>query len=373
MASGQTFTNWAGDTSYLASVVSATNTGIMPANAVTVTASYVTVTNSSPQTYSLTVNGGTGSGNYAAGTTVAIAAAAVSGQAFTNWTGDTSYLASVVSATTTVTMPSNGVTVTANYVANSLSQTTPSAVTNGLVAQWTLAGDITDHVGANNAVAFGSPGYVAGPTGAANLALSLDGSSQYLLSTALGDFGAGCASGFTLTAWVQSSYTSGCEAIFGSQSQSGMAISLYLNYGCGVGAGRIEGFVRDGANSIHACDVASDTGVVDGNWHFIVWVDNPAANSGTIYIDGVALNTSAPFSAAPATADLPNPMGLGCRSGINDGFFNGALADCRIYNRTLSATEVGTLFANGAAGAAGADSSVPAPPSNLEAGPPRTN
>src|ERR1039457_6873100 len=200
-------------------------------------------------------------------------------------------------------------------------------------------------------MAYGSPAYVPGPIGAANSAISLDGASQYVLTTTLGDFGANCASGFTLTAWVQSSYTSGYEAVFGSQGASGMAVSLYLNFAGGVGAGMIEGLVRDSRNSVHTCDVPSNSGITDGNWHFIAWVDNPAANSGTIYVDGVALNTVMPSSAAGSTTDLPTPLGLGIRAGINDGLFNGALAGCRIYSRTLSAGEISTLYANGAAGA----------------------
>ena len=58
-------------------------------------------------TYALTVNSGTGSGSYAAGTTVnLVAASAPSGQEFDRWTGDVGTVANVNAATTTLTMPS---------------------------------------------------------------------------------------------------------------------------------------------------------------------------------------------------------------------------------------------------------------------------
>lgn len=324
----------------------------------------------SPTTYSLTVNGGTGGGNYPAGTAVTITANPVSGQTFASWTGDASFLAGVGSATTTVTMPASAVTVTANFVANSSSPTnstsSSSGVSSGLIAQWALAGNVNDQVGGNNGTASGLPAYVTGPSGGSGSAIGLNGTSQYVVTTTLGNFGASCGSGFTLTAWVQTTNTAD-EAIFGSDGGNGMCVRLILNGAGSTGAGGIEGVVRDSANSIHACDVYSNSGVTDGNWHFVVWVDNPAVNSGTIYVDGVALNTSALFSAAPATANLPYPMGLGFRSGQSDSFFNGALADCRVYNRTLSAAEVNTLYSNGAV----ASTSVVLPPSNLQAGPPQ--
>ena len=70
-------------------------------------------------TYALTVNSGTGSGSYPAGTTVnLVAASAPSGQEFDRWTGDVGTVANVNVATTTMTMPAVDATVTATYAAN---------------------------------------------------------------------------------------------------------------------------------------------------------------------------------------------------------------------------------------------------------------
>src|SRR5262249_47693326 len=66
--------------------------------------------------YALTVNNGTGSGSYAAGTVVTITAnAPASGMVFDQWTGAT--VAAPGSSTTTLTMPAANTTVTATYKA----------------------------------------------------------------------------------------------------------------------------------------------------------------------------------------------------------------------------------------------------------------
>lgn len=68
-------------------------------------------------TYALTVNSGTGTGSYAAGTVVSIAAnAAPSGQVFNSWTGGVaSSFGNVNAASTTYTMPAAATTISATY------------------------------------------------------------------------------------------------------------------------------------------------------------------------------------------------------------------------------------------------------------------
>ncbi|MDD3005989.1 MAG: right-handed parallel beta-helix repeat-containing protein [Candidatus Pacebacteria bacterium] len=106
---GKVFVGWIGSTSYLSSTTAATATVIMPAKAITLTATYKTA-------YYLTIYNGSGSGWYAAGTKVTIAANAPAvRQVFYRWTGSTSYVARITSATTTVTMPSKSISLTATY------------------------------------------------------------------------------------------------------------------------------------------------------------------------------------------------------------------------------------------------------------------
>ena len=85
-----------------------------------------------PTTYALTVVSGTGSGNYAAGASVAITAnSAPAGQVFDKWTATAGILANADSTSTTFTMPANAATVTATYKAIPVSTYTLTLNPNG--------------------------------------------------------------------------------------------------------------------------------------------------------------------------------------------------------------------------------------------------
>lgn len=124
--SGQTFTNWTTTTAgvTLANANSNSTTFVMPSSNVTVTANYSGGnqggnTDDGTKKYKVTVNYGSGSGEYAAGATVNIAANAPesSNRVFSRWTTSNSGLgfANANSVSTSFVMPATDVTVTANY------------------------------------------------------------------------------------------------------------------------------------------------------------------------------------------------------------------------------------------------------------------
>jgi hypothetical protein len=109
--SNYTWNQWTGDTAYVANVNSASTTVTMPASNITVTATYT----EDPK-YTLTVNSGTGDGDYYEDEQAGITAdAPPANYHFLVWTGDTAYVANVNSASTTVTMPAQNIAVTATY------------------------------------------------------------------------------------------------------------------------------------------------------------------------------------------------------------------------------------------------------------------
>jgi hypothetical protein len=78
--------------------------------------STVTINVTAAPKYALTVTNGTGTGSYEANKVVPIVAnAAASGNEFDKWTGATSNIANVNSASTTVIMPTSAITITATY------------------------------------------------------------------------------------------------------------------------------------------------------------------------------------------------------------------------------------------------------------------
>jgi len=114
-APGKVFDKWTTtDGVAFANANSATTTFVMPAKAVTVTATYK---DAPVTTYAVTVNSGTGGGDFAEGATVSITAnAPATGKVFDKWTtSDGVVFANANSATTTFVMPAKAVTVTATY------------------------------------------------------------------------------------------------------------------------------------------------------------------------------------------------------------------------------------------------------------------
>jgi hypothetical protein len=85
-----------------------------------------------PQSYTLTVNSGSGSGQYTNEAQVAISASNLFAKTFAQWIGDTQYLASAASsASNTVIMPTSAVTLTATYVDTTYALTVNSGTGGG--------------------------------------------------------------------------------------------------------------------------------------------------------------------------------------------------------------------------------------------------
>jgi hypothetical protein len=108
---GKQFDVWTGDTTHINDPDSAQTTIIMPDSNITVTATYKDL-----PTYALTVENGSGNGDYLENETITIEAnPAPENQQFNRWTGDTSNVENTAAATTTVTMPDSNITVSATY------------------------------------------------------------------------------------------------------------------------------------------------------------------------------------------------------------------------------------------------------------------
>jgi len=133
-ADGKIFDKWTGATDNVDDANASTATVTMPGEAITLTATYADI-----PTYTLTVENGSGSGDYEEGVIVDITADVPEGSTFDGWTGDTDYVDDVNAAATTITMPASNITVTANIVtgvarlnANEIN-VFPNPVSNGVL------------------------------------------------------------------------------------------------------------------------------------------------------------------------------------------------------------------------------------------------
>ncbi|HEX3695547.1 MAG TPA: LamG-like jellyroll fold domain-containing protein, partial [Polyangia bacterium] len=81
-----------------------------------------------------------------------------------------------------------------------------------------------------------------------------------------------------------------------------------------------------------------------GAWHHVVYTYKSTGTVNTLYVDGVSVSTSttAPNSATPTAAEI------GGFNGSN--LYTGSIDDLRIYNVTLTATQVANLYAGGYSG-----------------------
>jgi len=120
-AAGYQFVNWTAPAGSFTNADSATTTFTMPGQAVTVTANFQVIP---PGQYTLTMavaGGGStspavGQHTYTAGSSVPIVATAAGGYQFVNWTAPAGSFTDASSPTTTFTMPTQAVTVTANFM-----------------------------------------------------------------------------------------------------------------------------------------------------------------------------------------------------------------------------------------------------------------
>ncbi|MDP2926225.1 MAG: LamG-like jellyroll fold domain-containing protein, partial [Nanoarchaeota archaeon] len=133
----------------------------------------------------------------------------------------------------------------------------------------------------------------------------------------------------TLSAWIKTSANTLNNPVIAKDWDGASAVPyrLHLSNNAGVGGmGFYDGAWHQTGNSV----------ISDGNWHFIAGTYNGTAL--VWYVDG-KLNTTLAY-----TANLPNntkPVRIGAYTTL---YFNGTIDEVRIWNRTLSASEVYEIY-----------------------------
>ncbi len=203
---------------------------------------------------------------------------------------------------------------------------------HGLVAYWhldegtsTMINDASGN-GNNGTLAIGAGGsqttsvqaWSNGASGKAGGALNFDGADDYMLgpNSASVKLNTG-----TVTAWIKTSNAgTAYRGIVVKQSAYGMFLkdNVFMIYDWGAG------------------DRTTGINLADGAWHQVGMVFNVGTTNGTtLYIDGAAVTTTTIVSAAQT---VPVVIGAGT-AGVSQ-IFTGLIDEVRIYNRTLSASEI---------------------------------
>lgn len=109
----KTFLQWTGDVQYLNDSTSSTTSFFMPDEAVTIEAVY-----EDKPMYTVSIEGGSGSGSYCANQLVEISAEPVAGDVFVSWIGSTGELSDVTLANQSFSMPESDLSLSATFKTN---------------------------------------------------------------------------------------------------------------------------------------------------------------------------------------------------------------------------------------------------------------
>jgi hypothetical protein len=218
----------------------------------------------------------------------------------------------------------------------------------GLVGYWTFDGvDMAPNV--RDRSASGNHGNLSGQSatttviGRIGQSLLFDGTDDSISSAAANlDFED--TTPFTVSAWLKTSQTTGT-----------ILSTWELNVGSGW-AFKLDGNGRPKMMLINTAGVTQRTGVAktfsvhDGTWHHVVatYDGSQSVTGFKLYKDGVVDITISSGNSAPGALDNSS-LFIGRTGGATPEFLNGQLDEVKVYNRTLTATEVAGLYNSGGA------------------------
>jgi Tfp pilus assembly protein PilE len=227
----------------------------------------------------------------------------------------------------------NNPTQTIKYATYVSSSGTSGAAdnTNGLVAWWKLNGDANNSVGAPNGVISGAIS-TSNQAGQSDTAYSFNGSST--INT---------ASTFNMNATDASI---SCWIFNPVSSNRGLFVNVGTSGGYGIGIGGTS-TNDNGSNLIillTSVRWAPTTTTIGVGWHHVVLTVN-SAGIPTAYLNGTSAGS---YPGTGPSAPNGSLTTIGARTNSPAHLFTGTVDDVRLYNRTLSPTEIVALYAAGA-------------------------
>jgi hypothetical protein len=220
-----------------------------------------------------------------------------------------------------------------------VSGTSFAGIDDGLIAHYPFDGNAYDESGYGNNGAVNSATFTTDRFGNANRAYYFDGTDDYIAFTNIQARTSGSVA-FTVAGWFKcSSSTNGPLWMWGdsaspsssynAESPVGWRNNLFSAGFYGVGGHRYIDYTE---------------GLADGNWHFIV--QSSDGSSGYLYADGIYVGSTTHTGYYPSNPVLiAGARTKNSSSSIdNIAYFNGSIDDLRIYNRTLSSSEIQQLL-----------------------------
>jgi len=253
-------------------------------------------------------------------------------------TSSTTNTSSSTSSTSSIT--SNNSTSTTS---GSSTTTTTVTLPSGLVLHWTFdtanisattVADTSNNGGTGTMN--GSPAVVDGKI---NQALSFNGVNSYVSMSAYSDIPTFFNNSVTLAAWIKTTNATRTESIISKYSAGGSAAGYIFKTDS---AGHLE-FTVGGVDISSYPGWAIDTATVnDGQWHHVAVVVTMGQGV-QFYVDGTPTSSTkmSLLDGGDAGADLE--VGA-CNYPPYAAYFTGTIDDVQLYNRALSAAEIGTAY-----------------------------
>lgn len=214
-----------------------------------------------------------------------------------------------------------------------------TSTTNSLVGWWKFNGNANDSSGNGNNGTVSGATLATGQNGVSNGSYSFNGSNTYIDATASGLGGGDIA--HTISFWIKPVALSGASDPFFMGTAADNSSSAFELYSTDTYYYFYNNDIRMGsALSLNVWTLVTGTYIGGGG----------TTTNKKIYINGALTSSVSSGGKYGQLLTLPSsaPVGIGRDRGRNTSFFNGLIDDVRIYNRVLTATEISSLYAEGA-------------------------
>jgi hypothetical protein len=228
--------------------------------------------------------------------------------------------------------------------------------TSPLIGQWSLDGSHEDGASQVTADSSGNGLDLRAPNGSVHLGTPARFGTGATLATNLTPLQITspllAPAQLTLLAWIRQSGNPGTLRYLAGRGDDGLTCggSTYAIYTGYPGKPGLRFYVRTGVSASSLTDAPLDTAVFDGGWHLVAGTYDGAA--ARLYVDG-ALVGSPVAAPPPLTYALSGASSFyvdgyaveGCALFGNADDWPGAIDEVRVYDRALSASELGRLAA----------------------------
>lgn len=233
-----------------------------------------------------------------------------------------------------------------------------SDLTESLVAYWHFdersGTSFADSIGSATGTK-GASGTLSFSSSPINGGIGFDGTSAYISTSKLGNFGSSLAMGFTVSGYIKTSNITNTMIWIGTTNNGSKTNwQAGVNMDClnSLKSGALRFSVRDQSGRTMCHFANFNTGVSDGRWHHVVYAVTPATKTIQIYLDGLPLTLTKTTDDGPSdfsgNFDFPVYIGAINNRGSAGSYFQGYLDEVGIWNRPLSNSEVVELYRRGA-------------------------